>query len=113
MKTKRTLTDKLNTFLFGKDLRVTTGEPFTVVQEGDYSSYFPLEDYIDFTQDMPENCYDIRDFGAAENESQEMNTSAIQKAIDDCSENGGGTVLISGGRYTVTTIFLRSDVLCG
>ena len=110
MKAKRTLTDKLHTLLFGKDLRVTTGEPFTEVQKGDYSSYYPLENYIDFTQAVPENCYDIRDFGADENQSQDVNTAAIQKAVDQCSENGGGTVLVSGGRYVITTVFLRSNI---
>ena len=50
MKTKRNLFDKINTLLFGKDLRVTEGEPYTQIREGDYSSYYPLEKYIDFTQ---------------------------------------------------------------
>ena len=110
MKTKRNLKDKLNTLLFGKDLRVTTGEPYTEVREGDYSSYYPLEEYIDFTQAVPEGCYDIRSYGADADKGEEVNTPAIQSAIDECSSNGGGTVLIKGGRYTVTTIFLRSDV---
>ena len=110
MKTKRNLKDKLNTLLFGKDLRVTVGDPFTEIREGDYSSYYPLESYIDFTQTPPSDCYDIRQYGADEKAGQEINTAAFQKAIDECSENGGGTVLVSGGRYTVTTIYLRSDV---
>ena len=110
MKTKRNLKDKLHTFLFGKDLRVTTGDPFTEVRDGDYSSYYPLEDYIDFTQAVPENCYDVRHYGAVTDKSEAENTTAIQKAIDECSQNGGGTVLIDGGIYTVTTLFLRSDV---
>ena len=110
MKTKRNLKDKLHTFLFGKDLRVTIGDPFTEVRDGDYSSYYPLEDYIDFTQTAPENCYDIRNYGADTSKPETENTTAIQKAIDECSLSGGGTVLIDGGVYTVTTLFLRSDV---
>ena len=110
MKTRRTLKDKLHTLLFGKDLRVTVGDPYTEVREGDYSSYYPLESYIDFTQPLPEKFYDIRDFGADTNKTEEENTKAVQAAIDECNKNGGGTVLISGGRYTVTTIFLRSDI---
>lgn len=110
MKTKRNLFDKLNTLLFGKDLRVTTGEPYTEVREGDYSSYYPLENYIDFTQPVPDNCYDIRNYGADIDKSEAENTAAIQITIDECSLNGGGTVLIDGGIYTVTTLFLRSDV---
>lgn len=110
MKNKRNLKDKLHTLLFGKDLRVTTGEPFIQVRDGDYSSYYPLEEYIDFSQSAPDTIYNIKSYGADEKESQQVNTSAIQKAIDECSANGGGTVLVDGGCYVVTTLFLRSDV---
>ncbi len=110
MKTKRTFKDKLNTFLLGKDLRVTEGEPYTDVREGDYSSYYPLESYIDFNQKPTAEIFDIRSFGADTKKSEEENTLAIQSAIDACHENGGGTVLISGGCFVVTTLFLLSNV---
>ncbi len=110
MNKKRTLGDKLNTLLFGKDLRVTQGEPYTQVREGDYSSYFPVENYIDFSQPLPEEYLSIRDFGAHRDKPEQENTAAIQKAIDECHKRGGGTVLIDGGCYTVTTLFLRSHV---
>ena len=110
MKTKRNLFDKINTLLFGKDLRVTEGEPYTQTREGDYSSYCPLEKYINFSQPVPESCYDIRAYGADVNETEQVNTKAIQTAVDECCKNGGGTVLISGGKYTATTVFLRSNV---
>lgn len=110
MKTKRNLKDKLHTLLFGKDLRVTTGDPFTVVREGDYSSYYPLNDYIDFTKSAPDTPYSVKKYGADEKAGQQENTKAIQKAIDECSADGGGTVVVEGGFYTVTTLFLRSDV---
>lgn len=110
MKEIRTVKDKLNTFLFGKDLRVTTGEPYTNVRDGDYSSYFPVDNYIDFNQSIPENYYDITDFGASVEKGEEENTKAVQKAIDECAKNGGGTVLIKGGKYIVTTLFLHSDI---
>lgn len=110
MKAKRTVKDKLHTLLFGKDLRVTEGEPYTKVREGDYSSYYPLERYIDFTQKPQGEIFDIRSFGADVNKSEKENTEAIQSAVDECRKNGGGTVLVEGGCYTVTTLFLRSDV---
>lgn len=110
MKAKRTLKDKLHTLLFGKDLRVTEGDPYTEVRAGDYSSYYPLEGYIDFTQ-LPEGgILDIRSFGADVSKSEEENTAAIQSAVDECYGSGGGTVLVTGGCYTVTTVFLRSGV---
>ena len=110
MKTKRTIIDKIRTLLFGKDLRVTAGEPYTEVRKGDYSSYYPLEKYISFNQTIPEICYNIRAFGADTAKSEAANTKAIQTAIDECSDNGGGTVLIEGGCYVTTTLFLKSDV---
>ena len=110
MKTKRNIFDKLNTLLFGKDLRVTTGEPYTVVRDGDYSSYYPLAKYINFTQQVPDNCHDIRDFGADIGATDEANARAIQRAIDKCHNDGGGTVLVCGGMYITTTVFLRSNV---
>lgn len=109
MKTKRTAKDKLNTLLFGKDLRVTDGEPYTEVRDGDYSSYYPVENYIDFNQPLPANYYDIRNYGADTNKSDTENTKAIQKALDECQKNGGGTVLVAGGIFVVTTIYLHSD----
>ncbi len=109
MKTKRTIKDKLDTLLFGKDLRVTEGEPYTEVRDGDYSSYYPVENYIDFNQSVPEDCFDIRNYGADANKSDIENTKAIQKAFDECHKNGGGTVLVAGGIFVVTTIYLHSD----
>ena len=40
--------------------------------------------------------YDIKDFGAT-GDGVTLNTAAIQKAIDTCTENGGGRVYISDG----------------
>ena len=46
LKAKRNVIDKLHTLFFGKDLRITDGEPYTEVREYDFSSYFPVENYI-------------------------------------------------------------------
>ncbi len=110
MKTERTIKDKMHTFLFGKDLRVTEGEPYKKVRKGDFSSYYPLESYIDFSQKPEGKVFDVRLFGADITKSEEENTAAIQLTIDECYKNGGGTVLVEGGKYVVTTLFLRSDI---
>lgn len=39
-----------------------------------------------------------------------LDTAAIQKAIDDCSAAGGGTVRFPAGRYLTGTIQLKSNV---
>lgn len=43
------------------------------------------------------NVYDITDFGAVADDSVD-NADAIQKAIDQCSANGGGTVIVPAGQ---------------
>lgn len=53
--------------------------------------------------------YDIRDYNAV-GDSSTLNTAAIQKAIDDCSADGGGIVLIQGGNYLTGTIFMKTGV---
>jgi hypothetical protein len=39
-----------------------------------------------------------------------LNTVAIQKAIDDCSADGGGTIQFPPGRYVTGTIQLKNNV---
>jgi polygalacturonase len=53
--------------------------------------------------------YNIKDFGAV-SDSVTVNTLSIQKAIDSCSENGGGTVLIPDGVFVSGTILIKDNV---
>ncbi|HNX54012.1 MAG TPA: glycosyl hydrolase family 28 protein [Prolixibacteraceae bacterium] len=53
--------------------------------------------------------YKITDFGAVA-DTNILSTQAIQKAIDLCSENGGGQVIIPAGNYKTGTIILKSNV---
>ncbi|MCG8384027.1 MAG: glycosyl hydrolase family 28 protein [Cytophagales bacterium] len=49
-------------------------------------------------------------YGAV-NDGKTINTRAVQQAIDACTANGGGTVLVSGGgTYVIGTIYLESNV---
>ena len=41
---------------------------------------------------------------------QTLSTSAIQAAIDACTQNGGGRVVVPAGTYTIGTLWLRSNV---
>lgn len=108
MKKKRNIFDKLKTFLFWKDTRVTTGEPYTEVREHDFSSYYPEAEYIKRAEVPKENVFDIRDFGAVPNNPDIDNAPFINKAFEAAGAVGG-TVLISGGSYTSTTVFLCSN----
>lgn len=108
-KAKRNTVDKLNTFLFWKDTRVTDGEPYTEIRKYDFSSYYPEEDYIS-DMDLPEkNVFDIRCFGAVADNEEFDNAPYINMAFE-AAERIGGTVLIAGGDYTSTTVFLKSNV---
>lgn len=51
----------------------------------------------------------ISDYGA-KGDSLTINTKFIQKAIDVCFENGGGTVVVSNGVYITGTILLKDNV---
>lgn len=52
---------------------------------------------------------DVRDFGALA-DSQTLDHPAINRAIETCHRQGGGTVLIPGGTYLIGTIEIRSNV---
>lgn len=53
--------------------------------------------------------YNILNYGAVP-DGKTLNTAAIQKAIDNCSENGGGTVFVPAGRFVSGTLRMRSNV---
>ncbi len=51
----------------------------------------------------------ITDYGAV-GDSVTVNTAAIQKSIDECAREGGGTVLVPKGCFSSGAIFLKSEV---
>ena len=53
--------------------------------------------------------HNIVDYGAV-SDTTRLSTPAIQKAIDECSASGGGTVLVPAGAYKTGSIMLRSHV---
>ncbi|MHC4119052.1 MAG: glycoside hydrolase family 28 protein [Planctomycetota bacterium] len=56
-----------------------------------------------------EEVYDVRDFGA-EGDGATLCTGAIQKAIDRCTANGGGTVYLAPGKFLSGTIYMKTGV---
>jgi polygalacturonase len=56
-----------------------------------------------------EQLYDVRDYGAKP-DGKTLCTVSIQKAIDACSETGGGTVYLPPGTYLSGTIYFKSGV---
>lgn len=53
--------------------------------------------------------FNIRDFGAV-GDGVTMDTTAIQAAIDACTADQGGTVLVPAGTFLTGTLFLKSNV---
>ena len=53
--------------------------------------------------------YGVVKYGAVA-DGKTLNTKAVQKAVDECSANGGGIVRFDKGRYVLSTVFLKSNV---
>ncbi|MBO8483606.1 MAG: right-handed parallel beta-helix repeat-containing protein [Bacteroidetes bacterium] len=60
-------------------------------------------------QIMPAAVFDVTRFGALGNGS-DLDTKAIQAAIDKCHSAGGGRVYVPAGTYIVGTLNLKSNV---
>ncbi len=53
--------------------------------------------------------YNITEYGAV-GDGVTLNTKAIQAAIEECSEKGGGTVYFPAGRFLSGTIYMRNNI---
>lgn len=53
--------------------------------------------------------FNIRDHGAI-GDGVALDTVSVQKAIDACSEAGGGVLRIPAGRYVIGTVQVKSNV---
>lgn len=53
--------------------------------------------------------FNVMDFGAV-GDGAAMDTKPIQKAIDACSEAGGGKVWVPAGRFVIGTVQIKSNV---
>ena len=56
-----------------------------------------------------ETVYDVRDYGAKA-DGKMLCTNSIQRAIDKCAKDGGGTVYLGQGTFLSGTIYMKSGV---
>ena len=59
--------------------------------------------------DLGARVYNIRSYGA-KGDKTTVDTAALQAAIDACTADGGGTVLVPAGIFTIGTVELKSNV---
>ncbi len=95
-----------------KDFKIYDGEVFSEVYDGDFYKDIPYSKYISTTF-VPslENTFFVRDYSAKPNKSSINNADYINRAIDACSNSGGGIVVVDGGAFTCGTIYLKSNVV--
>ena len=53
--------------------------------------------------------YNVKEFGAVA-DGKTLCTQAVQEAVEYCHLQGGGIVLFDGGRYVLSTVFLKDNV---
>ena len=58
---------------------------------------------------MENRIYNVLDFGAVA-DGVTINSEAVQRAIDTCALQGGGTVLFEGGEFVLSTVFLKENI---
>ena len=80
----------------------------------DFGDSFPMEQMLRIEKSIKEpvfknKVYNILDFGAIA-DGKTMATASIKKAIETCSKNGGGKVLVPAGKFLTGAIHLESNV---
>ena len=63
----------------------------------------------DSKNDFGARVYNIRNYGA-KGDGKTLDSGALQAAIDACTSDGGGTVLVPAGTFLIGTVELKSNV---
>ncbi len=94
-----------------KDFKIYDGNVFSEVYDGDFYKDIP---YLNYIKNIPlplNNATYVCNFGAIPNDSTINNADSINSAIEYCSNNGGGIVVVDNGNYTSGTVYLKSNVV--
>ena len=68
------------------------------------------ESTYDSQQEIRARVFNVLDFGAI-GDGETLNTKALQKAIDACTEAGGGVLRVPVGEFVTGTIQIKSNVI--
>ena len=82
--------------------------------DANFGENFPMAEMLRIEKSIKEPVfktvtYNILDFGAIA-DGKTMATASIKKAIETCSQNGGGKVLVPAGKYLTGPIHLENNV---
>lgn len=72
-------------------------------------SFFLASTLLFAAEPASKPCFNVKDYGAV-GDGETFDTQAIQAAIDDCSQHGGGDVVFPSGTFLSGTVWLKDDV---
>ncbi len=74
-------------------------------EQNQKNNYYEMKKYLAFALlcllpfgGQAENAYNVRDYGAT-GDGRTLDSPAINRAIEECASHGGGTVMLTAGRY--------------
>lgn len=89
-------------------LLTMTSATYGSSEEKKWAEIYEIIEQIN-TPNFPKTTYLITDFGAV-GDGKTLNTQAINKAIDLCSNHGGGIVLVPKGVFLTGAVHLKNNV---
>lgn len=99
---------KINVLIALIVLTMSCTSAYAIQDEKKWAEIYEIIDNIN-TPNFPDVSYSITDFGAV-GDGQTLNTQAINKAIEVCSANGGGIVIVPKGIFLTGAVHLKNDV---
>ena len=90
-------------------IKMLSSKTFTSTLDEKFQEAYKIIENIEKTS-FPDTTFNIKDYGAVENDPVSLNHEAIDKAIIACTLNGGGIVLIPKGIWYTGPITLKSNV---
>jgi polygalacturonase len=88
---------------------ILASSAYAQIPENVWDNSLKIEEQIKRTS-FSKQTYNIKDFGAEEGNSNVLSHNAINRAIETCSKNGGGFVIIPKGIFYTGPVIMKSNV---